>query len=449
MTSRSQIIAGYLKIPALAVIFSLLIPSGAGATLQDDINAKQQQIQQLQQQIDQYEAQAAEVGQKSLTLQNEIARLNAQIGQINAQIKQLSVGIDQTGLEIQQTSAAIDDAEHQIQLHQGALAEYLRAIDQTDQKTLTQIILQNNSFSDFFDYVHQIQLTQDNLRLTINSVRDLQASLDNQRDTLEGKKGELERMKSLTEMQQKDLASVKGSKNAILKETKGQEAKFQQLVKQSKLDLQRLQEQISYLLQGGLTVEDAVKYAQLAAIGAGIRPAFLLALLDTESRLGLNVGKGNWQDDMVQCYIRLSQIAKTAERKAYYIKRSQTEANAFIAITGKLGLDPNQLKVSKEPSYGCGGAMGPAQFIPSTWLGYEAEVIRITGHQPVNPWNFQDAFTASAIKLANGGATSKDRAGELRAAKAYISGNGSCSSATCNSYANTIQQKAADIEKNL
>ena len=107
------------------------------------------------------------------------------------------------------------------------------------------------------------------------------------------------------------------------------------------------------------------------------------------------------------------------------------------------------VKVSKEPSYGCGGAMGPAQFIPSTWLGYEAEVIRITGHQPVNPWNFQDAFTASAIKLANGGATSKDRAGELRAAKAYISGNGSCSSATCNSYANTIQQKAADIEKNL
>lgn len=438
-----------MKISAVAVIFSFAIISPAAATIQDDINAKQLQIQQLQAQIDQYEAQAREVGQKSATLQNEIARLNAQIGQITAQIHQLAVSIDQAGLEIRQTSSAISDAEREVELHQGALAEYVRTIDQADRKSLAQIILQHDAFSDFFDYIHQVQLTQDKLRLTIRSVRELQAALDEKRDSLEGKKGELERMKGLTEMQQKELAQVKGSKSVILKETKGQEAKYQQLVKQSKLDLQRIQEQISFLLQGGLTVEDAVKYAQLAAIGAGIRPAFLLALLEVESRLGMNVGKGNWQDDMVQCYLRMSQIAKTADRKAYYIKRSETEKNAFLQITSKLGLDPNTLKVSKEPSYGCGGAMGPAQFIPSTWLGYESEVVRITGHSPVNPWNFQDAFTASAIKLANGGATSKDRAGEIRAAKAYISGNSQCTSTTCNSYANTIQQKAADIEKNL
>lgn len=93
--------------------------------------------------------------------------------------------------------------------------------------------------------------------------------------------------------------------------------------------------------------------------------------------------------------------------------------------------------------------MGPAQFIPSTWLGYESEVIRITGHATPNPWNFQDAFTASAVKLARGGATSKDRAGEVRAAKAYISGNPNCTSATCTNYANTILKKAADIERDL
>lgn len=93
--------------------------------------------------------------------------------------------------------------------------------------------------------------------------------------------------------------------------------------------------------------------------------------------------------------------------------------------------------------------MGPAQFIPTTWLGYEADVIRITGHNPPSPWNFQDAFTASAVKLSRGGATSKDRAGEIRAAKAYISGNPVCATATCNNYANTIQQKAALIERDL
>ena len=152
---------------------------------------------------------------------------------------------------------------------------------------------------------------------------------------------------------------------------------------------------------------------------------------------------------MVKCYLRLSQIAKTADRKAHFIKRSEDEKNAFISITSALGLNPDSLKVSKEPSYGCGGAMGPAQFIPTTWLGYQAEVARITGHNPVNPWNFQDAFTASAIKLARGGATSKERVGEIRASKAYISGRSDCATVTCNNYANMIQQKAAVIQQNL
>lgn len=449
MTSYLTKYAGFLKIPAIAVIFSLLFPLGASATVQDDINLKQQQIDELQRQIDQYEAQATEVGQKSRTLQNEIARLNAHIGQITAQIKQLAVSIDRTGMEIQQTSGAIDDAERKIELHQSALAEYIRALYATDQKDLAQILLQHDALSDFFDYVHQIQLTQDNLRLTIRAMRELQQSLDDHRDTLEGKKSELERMKGLTEIQQRDLASVKGSKNVILKETKGQEAKFQQLIKTTKQNLDRLKEQIYYLQANGITVEDAVKYAQLAAIGAGIRPAFLLALLEVESRLGLNVGKGNWRDDMVQCYLRLSQIARTADRKAFYIKRAETEKNAFLSITRSLGLNPDTLKVSKEPSYGCGGAMGPAQFIPSTWLGYAPSVMQLTGRGTANPWNTEDAFTAAAVKLAKGGATSRTRAGEIAAAKAYIGGSPNCSQAICNSYANTIQQKAADIEKNL
>ncbi len=421
----------------------------ASAGIAEDIQQKQQLRDELQRQIDEYQAQMDAVGQKSATLQNEIARLNAQIGQITAQIKQLSTSIDQTGLEIQQTADSIDEAQRKIGLYQTALAQYLRELAASDEMSLAQILLRHEVLSDFFDYIHRVQSTQDNLRLTIRSVRELAEALDAQRGDLEEKRSNLERMRGLTELQQRELASAKGQKNTVLKQTKGEEAKYQQLVKQTKQDLARIQEQISFLLQGGITVEDAVKYAQLAAIGAGIRPAFLLALLEVESRLGKNVGSGNWQDDMVQCYLRLSQIAKTADRKAYYIKRSETEKNAFLKITSALGLDPNSVKVSKEPSYGCGGAMGPAQFIPSTWLGYEAKVAQITGNNPVSPWNFQDAFTASAVKLAVGGATSKDRAGEIRAAKAYISGNGSCSTTTCNSYANTIQQKAAEIEKNL
>jgi membrane-bound lytic murein transglycosylase B len=285
--------------------------------------------------------------------------------------------------------------------------------------------------------------------MLLQELKSTKASLDEHQGELETKQTELSRLKALQEIQQRQLAGAKQAKTAVLKDTKGQESKFQELVKKKTQDLKKLQEQIMYLEQSGITVQDAVKYGQLAALGAGIRPAFLLALLEVESRLGLNVGSGNWQQDMVQCYMRLAGIAKTQERKIYYQKRASSEEKAFLAITAELGIDPNSVKVSREPSYGCGGAMGPAQFIPTTWLGYAPSVKAQTGRSTANPWNTEDAFTAAAIKLARGGAAQKTRAGELAAAKAYISGNPNCTQAICNSYSSTILKKADDIETNL
>jgi membrane-bound lytic murein transglycosylase B len=269
-------------------------------------------------------------------------------------------------------------------------------------------------------------------------MRGLKEDLQVKQDDLEEKKSDLEHLRKLQEMEKRTLDVNKNEKNQILKITKGEESKFQELVKKTQLDLDRLRTQIVYLQQNGVSVEDAVKYGELAAIAAGIRPAFLLAILEIESGMGKNVGTGNWMDDMYSCYIRLGKP-----------KRAEDEKTAFMAIVGKLGLDPNTVKVSREPNYGCGGALGPAQFIPTTWLAYEADVIRLTGHQPPNPWNIEDAFTASAIKLARAGATSKDKKGESGAARAYIGGKTTCSSSACNYYSNAVLRKAAEIEQNL
>jgi membrane-bound lytic murein transglycosylase B len=440
----------WVGIIACAMLFgALAAPYSASAGVQEEIAARTRQIEELERQVAEFQRQAGEAGSQSRTLQNEVAKLNAQIGQLNAQIRGLRTSIERTDLEIGETERQAKDAARKMILHQDALAQSLRATDQADRQPLALVVLQHDELSDFYDYLHSIQQTQDNLRLTIRSIRDLREDLEEYRDDLEGKRTDLERLKGLQEIQQNQLATTKNSKDRVLKVTKGQEAKFQELVKKGQRDLASLREQISFLLQGGLTVEDAVRFAQLAAIGAGIRPAFLLALLEVESRLGRNVGTGNWRDDMYLCYLRLADIAKTADRKQYFRNRAENEKAAFFSVVGKLGLNPDTVKVSREPTYGCGGAMGPAQFIPTTWLGYEQEVMRLTGHNPVNPWSFHDAFTASAIKLARGGATSKDQVGETRAAKAYISGNPSCATVTCNNYAATILKKAADIERDL
>jgi peptidoglycan hydrolase CwlO-like protein len=439
---------GLLRIiTASAVMMVMLAPRPAGADLVSEIAKLREREQELQRQIEQYQKEAAAAGAQSRTLQHEIAKLNAQISQLNAEISSLEASIDRTGLEIGQTQEGIVEAERAIGVHQEALGSVLRETDAIDRQSLTEVLLKHQQLSDFFDYINSVERAQDTLRLTIRSIKELREELDGRREELESKRSELEQMQALQELQQRQIALTKNSKDRVLRDTKGQEAKFQSLVVQGQKDLQRLREQIYYLVQSGISVEDAVKYAQLAAIGAGIRPAFLLALLEVESRLGRNVGTGNWRDDMYLCYQRLAEFYPT--KRAHYLQRAETEKAAYFKIVTGLGLDPDSQKVSREPTYGCGGAMGPAQFIPSTWLAYSADVTRITGHNPPNPWNFQDAFSASALKLSKGGATSQDAAGETRAAKAYISGNPSCTSATCNSYANTILKKAADIERDL
>jgi len=431
----------------VVIFVALVVPLFGHATIQEDIDARNKQIQELQKQIDQYQQQIQTTSSKAKTLSGDIGILNAQIGKLQLEIKSLSLSITQTNGDIMQTQAGILDAQQKLALRKDALGGNLQTVYEVDQNNLTEVLFRNARLSEFFNNVQRIQDTQDTLRQNILDIKQLKSDLEQREEDLQDKRSQLDQLKKIQEVQKSTLDQNKNTKDKILKETKGQEAKYQQLVKQTADQISRIRMEITSLQANGITAEDAVKYAQLSAISAGIRPAFLLGILEVESRLGQNVGKGNWQDDMVLCYQRLAK-AYPAKRD-FYLKRAETEKNAFLKITSQLGLDPNALKVSKEPVYGCGGAMGPAQFIPSTWVSYADQVGRLTGHNPPNPWNIQDAFTASAIKLARGGATAKTRASEIAAAKAYISGNSKCSTSTCNYYANAVLDKAAAIERDL
>ena len=67
--------------------------------------------------------------------------------------------------------------------------------------------------------------------------------------------------------------------------------------------------------------------------------------------------------------------------------------------------------------------MGPAQFIPTTWLLYEESVSKITGNRPPNPWDPKDAFVASALLLKDNGAGARTYFAEHTAALKYLAGS--------------------------
>jgi membrane-bound lytic murein transglycosylase B len=241
--------------------------------------------------------------------------------------------------------------------------------------------LQNPQLSDFWDETQALSLLQNNLRLTVQQITDLQAQLQNQEQQFEASKSDAASAAAYQASQAQAVASTKTQKTQLLTETQGQESKYQALLVQTQASAAQIRNRIFQLLGGGqLSFEDAYQYAQLASNATGIDPAFILAILDRESALGQNVGQCNYKTAM-----------------------SPSNQPLFLAITTSLNLDPNEMMVSCPNADGVyGGAMGPAQFEPSTWDLYSSAVAQVTRDNPPSPWNDADAFTATALYLKDG-----------------------------------------------
>jgi peptidoglycan hydrolase CwlO-like protein len=439
MPVSKTIIAGLSLISLIASSF--VFSTNAMAATADEIAQKNAQIQELQRQISEYQKQIDSVHGQAQTLQGEIKSLTAQINQINLELQSLNLSISNTNLQIQDTQSKIGEAEDKMGKDQDSLGQYMRILYQNDQESLTAILIKHDNLSDFFSELNNVKTIQDDLKVTIQNLSEIKTDLEETKQELQDRKAELAKQQALVSLEKSSAAQIKAKKDKLLADTKGQESKYQELVKKNQRDIEAIRAQIGYLLQNGVSAEDAVKYGQLAALAVNIRPAFLLAELEQESALGNNVGK---------CYI-VDTTSGTTRRVSgeIYTKgiHPTRDLGLFLNITAELGRDPFTTPISC--GQGWGGAMGAAQFIPSTWMGYRDRISAITGNRPADPWNIEDAFAAAAAKLSHDGADSNTREGEIAASKRYYCGNAASTSAGCINYANSVQRLATQIEQNL
>lgn len=384
-------------------------------------------IKQLEASIDQYNL---EIQKK----QSEAQSLSTQISIFELQIKQAQAEIDATNLVIKRLNSAISQKESniaqkelEIKQQNVLLARYLRQIARSDGSSLLGFLLKNEKFSDFFNDINSLNNVQSQVHSTLEKIKELKEKLIKEKDDLEDDKAEQVQLVRVQARQKTEMEKSRKQKQKLLDQTRGQEKTYQQLIVKAKADIEAIKNQPYNLAMGfKMTFEEALSHALKAAQHTGVRSAFLMAIIKIESDWGGNVGKGNWRNDM-----------------------HPRDFNAFAGITSALGLNPDSTPVSKKPFYGWGGAMGPAQFLPSTWLLYNDEVAKLTGHRPPSPWNIEDAFTASGLKLAEAGADNQTYAAETKAAKIYIAGGRWNRSLTARIYANNVMAEATRIQKNI
>ena len=360
------------------------------------------------------------------SLQQEAAILNAKIKEAQANIKKKNIAIEQLGLDIQKRVKKINDLENKIEKGHESLAQLLRQTNQIDQTSLPEVVLGNKDISDFFSDVDSFQMINRSLKELFEQIRDTKNLTEKEKEALDKKKDQELDTKASIEAQKKQVEANEKEKQYLITVNKTQEKTYTQVIADRQAKANEIRAKLFKLAGGGAAIPfgTALTYAQSASVKTGVSPAFVLAILTQESSLGANVGK---------CYVtdlNSGTGKNVAGTKTYSnVMKAPRDTVPFIEILNKLGYSSEKTVVSCPIAgvAGYGGAMGPAQFIPSTWKIFEDRLKDALGHE-ANPWLPEDAFTASAMYLGDLGAGSGTYSGEIKAAcKYYGSGGTTCS----------------------
>ncbi len=386
-------------------VFAEALQQGSGQATSEDVKARRAQLEEdlsgLEKRIAEQQTILQEKQRESVSLERDIAILDARIQSSELSIRARDLAIKQLGADIKTKTEIIGNLSDKLTREKESLAQLLRKTREIDSFSLAEVVLANKNISDFFADIDSFNAIQSALSDSFKEIAATKDKTQEEKTVLEEKRQEEQELRQIQELQKRRIEEDKGQKREILKISKGTETIYKNIIASIEKDATAIRTEL-FVLQGtdAISFERALEFSNVASQKTGVRPALILGVIAEESNLGANVGKGNWRVDM----------------------KKPRDTEPFLDITKRLGLNPDAMPVSKKPGYGWGGAMGPAQFIPSTWILYEERIAKLTGNNPPNPWDPYDAFIASALLMKDNGADKGTYAAERLAALRYFAG---------------------------
>ncbi|MCP6718206.1 MAG: lytic murein transglycosylase [Patescibacteria group bacterium] len=387
-------------------------------TSQQEREALEQELKQLEEQLSNIENDIEKTEKEKKTLQTEIYLLKRRIQSLNVQIQQSNTMIKDLGYQIEDTEGSIETTIFKVEESKDYLSAILRSIHQEDKKSLIEIFLSENDLSDFFENMIALETLNGKSRELLADIKNLKLSLEDQKESLDEEKIDLETIVKVRLLQRQESSVLKNQQEGYLELTEEQYQVQLQEKQETEKKANEIRARIFELIgvPKAPTFGEAYEIAKYVTSITGIRPALVLAVLTQESNIGKNVG---------QCYLTDTTTGRgkriTTGKIELKTMNPTRDLPYFLEITRKLGRDPLSTPVSCPMSIGWGGAMGPAQFIPDTWgnprYGYGEKVKQVTGRE-ANPWDIRDAFLASGIYLKDLGA----KTNEFKAVMRYFSG---------------------------
>lgn len=383
-------------------------------------------------------------------LASEGESLKRDIAILDGEIKKAKLQVRTTELEIQALSAGIvvhsrtiGTLSEKLVREQESLAQIIRNTDRIDDYSLVEAVLSTGDLSDFFGDLDSFASIKQAMQYSFEELRTTRLATEEEKAGLEGQRTDQQILRSALLQAQRDVEAKEDEKQALLAETKGQESMYRQLKSVQEQTAAQIRAKLFPLRDTeGIQFGQAVEYAKTASRITGVRPALILAILSQESDLGKNVG---------QCLIT---DLSTGDGKG---KNTGTpfpgtmkvprDTVPFERLMKAAGRDWQTTPVSCPLPGGYGGAMGPTQFIPSTWEGYEGRIKGALGVGAADPWNALHAITATGLYLSDLGAGAGTYLAEHTAAARYYAGGNWATSGQ--GYGTSVMSKAAAFQKDI
>lgn len=383
-----------------------------------------------------------EIGQEINKLTGEIRKTTTEISRKNSLIENIEN-------DINKKEKSLQDLNDRLRREKESLEKIIRKRHELGDATLFEVLLSNKNISEFYEDAPAFSYIQDSLSNSFEIIDGLRVDIFGEKASLEQKQEQEGAEKYSLLIEQQKIEVQKRERDQALSVSRKKEASLEQLKELREKEAAEIRNRLFELRDlagGGISFGDAYRFAKEAGDKTGVRPAFILAILEQESNLGKNVGTcnrnnneptwqeimpgptdGSWRDDQTIFKSLMDKLRRPLVG---------TPLSCPIIINGS-------------PS-GWGGAMGPSQFIPATWKQYEPRIASMLGISTPDPWNARHAIHATAIYLSDLGAPKQTYSAERDAACRYYSGRGCADPSVRNAfYGDGVMNRSVRIQTNI
>lgn len=224
---------GTAKVRFGTLVFGALMVSGMVAPYFSGHVARadkyDEQINAIKLQIADYDNRRNDLRAQADNLQNKIADLQLQQQQIQAQI-------NLTTAERNSLQQKIAELEAKIKRQATALGESLKTQYLNGEMSALDILMNSHSISDYVDRQTQQKVVSDNIKKSVDNIKSMKIDL-------EKKKKRTEVLLASQQDQKAALGASRQEQQTLLDQTKGQDAAYQALTKQSNDRIAQLKQQ--------------------------------------------------------------------------------------------------------------------------------------------------------------------------------------------------------------